>query len=1159
MQEFHINRNVRDRYHFDQSLFELDGNVVFANLQAVRKFVRTINSQLDPIVATEKNITASQVNALGLIDEILHFVFAQYRQQINPAALQLAYQDLNQQIGSDLLANTLIQFCQEFPPLAVYRKEITLENYLASETNKLSTLEEIILLWLSNRNPAFMQYGEFFDDSILTKTSVYPAIMTRLETFFATQPAFGPDNQDILTMLQTPAIISPHSLEGQLKFIRSHWGNLVQKFLMRILGGMDLIKEETKAIFGGPGPTHIPDYDALRKMVDLELERFSPDSDWMPRLVLIAKNSYVWLFQLSQKYGREIRHLDQIPNEELDALSRAGITGLWLIGLWERSKASESIKKMCGNPEAVASAYSILDYRIASDLGGEDALHNFKERAWQRGIRLASDMVPNHMGIDSTWVIDHPEYFISLNETPYPAYSFNGPNLSPDGRVGIYLEDHYYNRTDAAVVFKRVDHQNGQVKYLYHGNDGTTMPWNDTAQLNYLSPQVREEVIQLILRVARDFPVIRFDAAMTLAKKHFQRLWFPEPGFGGAIPSRSEHAISLQDFQNAIPEEFWREVVDRVAREVPDTLLLAEAFWLMESYFVRTLGMHRVYNSAFMNMLRNEENAKYRSLMKNTLEFDPEILKRFVNFMNNPDERTAVDQFGKGDKYFGICIMMVTLPGLPMFGHGQIEGYTEKYGMEYRRAYLDEHPDQDLIARHEREIFPVSHQRYLFTGVEHFCLYDFFLENGRVDEDVYAYSNGHNGRRALVIFQNKFANTHGWIRTSTAVLNKSTNPPHLQQKTLGDGLALHNDGWHYVILHDQVNDLETLYRCSELFHKGIFFQLGAYACHVFTSIQEVEEDENGSWARLYGEIGGKPVRDIFHMLRLLRFRAFHQAARDLFSVPFNIQQGDDVELLTILDFPHELDAALLKVHPLVEQFLTGFCQVANLPMDRIPVAAHAMGNALEIYLQLVYNQPPAPYICSTTWQQSANQTHKWLRDEQNRLPFFIWSCLHQLHLLVPSGSPETSRAWMDEYVLNEPIQEVLCQAGMPEDQIHEIVADIFIAIRQQDELLLYADTPADYLSTLFADGESSRLLGVNRSGDTLWYRKEALEAWMEWLQGITCNRANTLTTVTWSEKLEQYVKAVDMVDIIRKAIPVSDYKVERLLEMCKKAICNGKS
>ena len=97
---------------------------------------------------------------------------------------------------------------------------------------------------------------------------------------------------------------------------------------------------------------------------------------------------------------------------------------------------------------------------------------------------------------------------------------------------------------------------------------------------------------------------------MTLAKRHFQRLWFPEPGSGGAIPSRAEHGLSRAEFDAAMPIEFWREVVDRVAAEAPGTLLLAEAFWLMEGYFVRTLGMHRVYNSAFMIMLRDEDNAQ---------------------------------------------------------------------------------------------------------------------------------------------------------------------------------------------------------------------------------------------------------------------------------------------------------------------------------------------------------------------------------------------------------------------------------------------------------------------------------------------------------------------------------------------------------------------
>ena len=101
---------------------------------------------------------------------------------------------------------------------------------------------------------------------------------------------------------------------------------------------------------------------------------------------------------------------------------------------------------------------------------------------------------------------------------------------------------------------------------------------------------------------------------MVLAKRHVQRLWFPLPGAGGRFLRARKTRMSQEEFDALMPHEFWREVVDRVAAEVPGTLLLAEAFWLLEGYFVRTLGMHRVYNSAFMNMLRDEENAKYRSI-----------------------------------------------------------------------------------------------------------------------------------------------------------------------------------------------------------------------------------------------------------------------------------------------------------------------------------------------------------------------------------------------------------------------------------------------------------------------------------------------------------------------------------------------------------------
>ncbi|HET9914154.1 MAG TPA: hypothetical protein VFQ13_19830, partial [Anaerolineales bacterium] len=327
------------------------------------------------------------------------------------------------------------------------------------------------------------------------------------------------------------------------------------------------------------------------------------------------------------------------------------------------------------------------------------------------------------------------------------------------------------------------------------------------------------------------------------------------PGSGGAIPSRAEHGMTRAEFDAAIPNEFWREVVDRVAAEVPDTLLLAEAFWLLEGYFVRTLGMHRVYNSAFMHMLRDEDNAKYRMAIKNTLEYDPQILKRYVNFMNNPDEKTAIEQFGNGDKYFGVATVLATLPGLPMFGHGQVEGLREKYGMEFRKPKWDETPDEALIGGHAWKIFPILHRRYLFAGVEQFFLYDLYRSDGGVDENVFAYSNVHNDERGLVIYHNRFADTRGWIRTSAAYLDKGTGD--LRQKSLAEALSLPFEG--YVIFKDYVTHLEYIRPCEEFWQKGLYLDLHAYQHHVFMDWQFVDDER---WRDIHVALNGAGVESM---------------------------------------------------------------------------------------------------------------------------------------------------------------------------------------------------------------------------------------------------------------------------------------------------------
>ena len=173
--------------------------------------------------------------------------------------------------------------------------------------------------------------------------------------------------------------------------------------------------------------------------------------------------------------------------------------------------------------------------------------------------------------------------------------------------------------------------------------------------------------------------------------------------------------------------------------------------------------MHRVYNSAFMHMLRDEDGKGYRKVIKETIEFDPEILKRYVNFMSNPDEKTALEQFGKGDKYFGVATVLATLPGLPMLGHGQVQGFGEKYGMEFRRATLDEQPGPVAGRAARARDLPAPPSAGLVRRGARLPALRPRDRRRSVDDGVLAYSNGSGPERSLVLYHTQFASTSGRI------------------------------------------------------------------------------------------------------------------------------------------------------------------------------------------------------------------------------------------------------------------------------------------------------------------------------------------------------------------------------------------------------------
>ena len=230
-------------------------------------------------------------------------------------------------------------------------------------------------------------------------------------------------------------------------------------------------------------------------------------------------------------------------------------------------------------------------------------------------------------------------------------------------------------------------------------------------------------------------------------------------------------------------------------------------------------------------------------------------MKRYVNFMSNPDERTAIDQFGKGDKCFGVAALMSTLPGLPMFGHGQIEGFTEKYGMEYQRPRYDEWPDHWLVERHDREIAPLLKRRWLFAESTNFLLYDFFQDSGVGRRKRLCLLQSHRQRARAGCLQQPLRpdprhRPHAPRPTPTKA--RASFASARSGKVSASGSRLHR-------------------RLARLAHRPRIpaprprygrprpdrSSLHAYQCHVFLDWRELHATADKPWDRLCDQLGGR--------------------------------------------------------------------------------------------------------------------------------------------------------------------------------------------------------------------------------------------------------------------------------------------------------------
>jgi hypothetical protein len=512
--------------------------------------------------------------------------------------------------------------------------------------------------------------------------------------------------------------------------------------------------------------------------------------------------------------------------------------------------------------------------------------------------------------------------------------------------------------------------------------------------------------------------------------------------------------------------------------------------------------------------------------------------------MSNPDEETAARQFGKGDKYFGIATLMATLPGLPMVGHGQVEGFEERYGMEYRRAYRDEAPDEDIIRRHEAEVFPLLRKRRLFSGVESFLLYDFYRPDGKVNENVFAFSNRSAGERALVVYNNSYEAASGWIKISAAFRDPGSRG--LEQRDLAQGLGLEPGA--YFVCRDHPSGWERIFRASDLSERGLYLELGGYHYHVFLDIREVRENDEGEYGRLADRLQGRPVPSVEEALMELRYEPILDSLRKLINPEMASEFISRLALGTEKDGMEGLQRHWEEAF---QGLLLSFEQAAGVRFDVMGMARRGTSRLLA-GLGLPRLESRFPASRSQAFQEARQYLTPRIpvqeTGDQSFVRIFLLWAVAKATVEVQSVCQRNERVdsaarWVLEKGMARISQDLGCDPSQVEQETH-----LARVLTECEGLWPTSSKALSSLSRVLERPGVQAYLQCNWHQDMLWFNRERFQDLAWWFMAVSLISA-------LSVKPEEKMSVREVTDrwrLAKRLLALSDesgYQVLRLLEL----------
>src|SRR5688500_2064125 len=181
----HARKSARDAWFptpEDDAFFATRGDVVFADSGAARRFAQRVDEGRGLLKGPD-------VAAMALVHEIFHVVIGIYRDR-HPGSFHTLLSRLHDALGEDL-RKTLAGFVRTLPPPRVYdhlvgrgSDEDAPEQWLTRRgpTAVDETTEELLLLWLTNQNPAYDPIRDVVSDRDLPPA--YGTLVNESRSFF---------------------------------------------------------------------------------------------------------------------------------------------------------------------------------------------------------------------------------------------------------------------------------------------------------------------------------------------------------------------------------------------------------------------------------------------------------------------------------------------------------------------------------------------------------------------------------------------------------------------------------------------------------------------------------------------------------------------------------------------------------------------------------------------------------------------------------------------------------------------------------------------------------------------------------------------------------------------------------------------------------------